>query len=138
MQFERCDIKSCNKILIVSYLWTMWTFTAWKYELSSTYKVWVLLTWLYSPQCLSLYSFTSGIRLDQGISYLVEGWFQKQNITSWGWAAPSSVKLEVIVKVEVKVSSWSILSWVLRVLFMSRVCAFVHGSSWNLKLKLPR
>ena len=27
--------------------------------------------------------------------------------TSWGWAVPSSVKLEVIVEVVVKVSSWS-------------------------------
>ena len=32
---------------------------------------------------------------------------QKNIYTSWGWAAPSSVKLEVKVEVVVKVSSWS-------------------------------
>ena len=37
-------------------------------------------------------------------------------LTSWGWVVPSSVKLEVIVEVVVKVSSWSrghsVLLWV--------------------------
>ena len=35
----------------------------------------------------------------------------KMEKTSWGWAVPSSVKLEVIVEVVVKVSSWVVGGW---------------------------